>query len=363
MNGASKTEGNEMDILLLAGVVFVIATIILFFFRIQILSFLLWLKYYELNVISYFVPDRVYQGLENWVKLTPVQRVSYQQLMLLSNEIGNTLMYPCIIITVILAGILGFFHPHNSFNQIEDMSSLGNKLEDQFPNIKVASGFDLIKESIDEGKWAMAQTPIEFGRQHNLLYRDPEAQIVKVDRIKAKVVFCQQLGPLWVGIDQLKPYQKAVFAGLAAFINYQRDEAEEFLAKVERSVTKSKLVKGDLDFSGTATLLKKYGDSPEVKRILEKHAYFYTVFTEMLVSARRSGIVANSSYLWLKPVDRALWYTLNNVGRKAVFTEMGAVHAHWLAEKKLGFALTEPMVEEAIYGLEDAAKSRIVRDM
>jgi len=83
----------------------------------------------------------------------------------------------------------------------------------------------------------------------------------------------------------------------------------------------------------------------------------------MLVSARRSGIVANSSYLWLKPVDRALWYTLNNVGRKAVFTEMGAVHAHWLAEKKLGFALTEPMVEEAIYGLEDAAKSRIVRDM
>jgi intracellular multiplication protein IcmP len=183
------------------------------------------------------------------------------------------------------------------------------------------------------------------------------------DKIRAKVIFCQQLGPLWVGIDQLKPYQKALFAALCAYTCYQRDEAEAFLAKIERSVTKAKIKKADFDFSGMDNLLKKYSQNPEVKRIIEKHAYLYTVFTELLVAARRSGIVANSGYLWLKPVDRQLWYTLNNVGRKAVFTETAAVHAHWLAEKKLGFALTEPMVEEAIIGLEEAAKSRIVRDL
>lgn len=363
MNGPQKADGTEMDVLLLAGAVFGIAMIFLYFFRIQILTALLWVKYYELKMISYFVPDRVYQGLENWVKMTPVQRISYQQLLLLSNEIGNTLKYPCMIITSILAAILGLFHPKNSFNEVESMSSLSNKLHEDFPNIQVVSGWDLVKEDIHEGPWAMAQTPIEFGRKHNLLYRDPETQIIMTDRIKAKVVFCQQLGPLWPGVEGLNRHQKAIFAALAAYINYQRDEAEQFLAKIERSVSRNKLKKGDLDFGGTEALLKKYGASPEVKRIIEKHAYLYTVFTEMLVSARRSGIVANSLYLWLKPIDRSLWYTLNNVGRKAVFTEMGAAYAHWLAEKKLGFALTEPMVEEAIHGLEEAAKSRIVRDI
>lgn len=363
MNGAPKSEGTEMDILLLAGAVFLVTMVFLYLFRTQILTGLLWVKYYELKMISYFVPDHVYVGLENWVKLTPVQRVSYQQLLLLSNEIGATLKYPCMIITMILAAILGFFHPKNSFNEVESMSSLSAKLHEDFPNIQVIQGWDLVKEDIHEGPWAMAQTPIEFGRKHNLLYRDPQTQAILVDKLKAKVVFCQQLGPLWPGINGLLPYQKAIFAALAAFANYHRDEAEQFLAKIERSVSKSKLKKIDLDFAGTDALIKKYGNSPEVKRITEKHAYLYTVFTEMLVAARRSGIVANSAYLWLKPVDRALWYTLNNVGRKAVFTEMGAVHAHWLAEKKLGFALTEPMIEEAIYGLEEAAKSRIVRDL
>ncbi|MDF2529266.1 MAG: hypothetical protein K0Q57_146 [Gammaproteobacteria bacterium] len=363
MNGSGKTDGTEMDILLLAGAVFLVVTIILFLFRIQILSFLLWIKYYELYAISYFVPDRVYQGLENWVQMTPVQRVSYDQLILLSSEIGNTLKYPCIIISLILASILGLFHPKNTFNETESMKTLKAKLDDSFPNIHVIAGWDLVKEDVDSGPWAMAQTPIEFGKNNNLLYRDPQTQIIMVDNIKAKVIFCQQLGPTWPGIESLPIYQKALFAAFCAFINYQRDEAENFLAKIERSVTRAKLKKVDLDFAGTGELLKKYAQTPEVQRILQKHAYLHTVFIEMLATARRSGIVANSSYLWLKPVDRSLWYALNNVGRKAVFVEMSAGHSHWLAEKKLGFALTEPMVEEAIYGLQEAVKNRVVRDI
>ncbi|MDF2939944.1 MAG: icmP [Gammaproteobacteria bacterium] len=363
MNGAPKTEGTEMDILLLAGAVFAIAAIILFLFRVQILTFLLWIKYYELSAISFFVPDRVYLGLENWVKMTPVQRVSYDQLMLLSSEIGETLKYPCLGITLFLAAILAWFHPKNSFNNIENMASLKDKLRKDFPSVQVVMGWDLAKENIEDGLWAMAQTPIEFGKKHHLLYRNPETQMVMVDRIRAKVLFCQQLGPLWPGLENLPPYQKALFAALAAFINYDRDEAEKFLANVERSVTKTKLKKRDFDFSGAGPLLKKYANSPDVQGILKNHAYLHTVFIEMLATARRSGIVANSSYLWLKPVDRPLWYALNNLGRKAVFVEMASAHAHWLAEKKLGFALTEPMIDEAIHGLEEAVKIRVVREI
>jgi intracellular multiplication protein IcmP len=266
-------------------------------------------------------------------------------------------------ITLFLAAILAWLHPGNSFNEVESMVSLKEKLRKDFPSVQVVMGWDLAKEDIDNGPWAMAQTPIEFGKKHHLLYRNPDNNMVMVDKIRAKVLFCQQLGPLWPGVEQLPPYQKALFAAFCAFINYNRDEAENFLANIERSVTRAKLNKKELDFSGTAALIKKYGNSPDVQRILKDHAYFHTVFIEMLATARRSGIVANSSYLWLKPIDRPLWYALNNLGRKAVFVEMASAHAHWLAEKKLGFALTEPMVEEAIYGLEEAVKIRVVRDI
>ena len=56
----------------------------------------------------------------------------------------------------------------------------------------------------------------------------------------------------------------------------------------------------------------------------------------------------------------SFWYVLNNVGRKAVFIETGAITAHWRAEVKLGYALKKPMIDRASEALDDAIASRVI---
>ena len=362
MNGSGQrqNEGGEMDIIYIAIGILCAIGAVLYFFHDQILTALLWLKYYELKLISALMPNTQFRGLENWINMTSVQRVTYGQLGLLSSEIGNVIKVPCAVISVALGVILYFLHPQRLYTDIETTKSLADKVSSIFPAIKVVEELNLVKDSVDEGHWRMAQTPIEFAKHHRLIQRDPESGELKINQLRAKMAFTAQLGGKWRGVEALKPYEKAIFAVVAAFVNYKRDDAEAVLERIAASIKKKNLLTGDHDFSSTGVLLKKYATSPSVTEITQNHAYVKTVFTEMLNQARRSGIVANSLYLWLKPLDRTLWYTLNNVGRKAVFTEAGAIHAHWLAEKQVGYAVQDAMIDKAIRGLSIALKERVV---
>ena len=55
----------------------------------------------------------------------------------------------------------------------------------------------------------------------------------------------------------------------------------------------------------------------------------------MLVAARTDGVLASAEFLWLKPVDRQLWFMLNSIGRRTPFVEVSAPYAHWLVERRL----------------------------
>ena len=358
--GQRQNEGGEMDIIYIAVGILCAMVVLLYFFHDQILTVLLWIKYYELRLISILIPNTHFQGLENWIHMTSVQRVTYGQLGLLSSEIGNVIKVPCAVISVALGAILYIFHPQRLYTDIETTKTLADKVSTVFPAIKVVEELDLVKDSIDEGHWRMAQTPIEFAKHHRLIQRDPDSGELKINQLRAKMAFTAQLGAKWRGVEALRPYEKAIFAVLAAFVNFKRDDAEVVLERIAASIKKKNLLTGDHDFSGTGVLLKQYAMSPSVTEIVQNHAYVKTVFTEMLNQARRSGIVANSMYLWLKPLDRTLCYTLNNVGRKAVFTEASAVHAHWLTEKQVGYAVQDPIIDKAIHGLGIALKERVV---
>lgn len=209
---------------------------------------------------------------------------------------------------------------------------------------------------------AMAETPIEFAKKNKLIHRDTKTTKILFDHNRAKLLFTQQLGESWPGIDKLKPYQKALFAIFAAFANYKREEAEQKMEEIAANLTPDQVKSGKIKFN-TDALLKKYQDTKVVKKILNNNAYTNTIFIELLYEARKSGIVLNSLYLWLKPIDRKLWYVLNDVGRKAVFSEAAAVQAHWLAEKKLGFPIAQPMVDEAVAALEEAINNRVIKDL
>ncbi len=54
--------------------------------------------------------------------------------------------------------------------------------------------------------------------------------------------------------------------------------------------------------------MNKYKNSRPVTRVLRAHAYVLTVMASMLLLARKEGVMATADFLWLKTIDRTLWY-------------------------------------------------------
>ena len=355
--------GQEADygVIYLVILVLGVCMALYYFFHEDLVKFIFYFKYYELKILDFFVPGKHFAYLINWMdnQSNNLSKVTYGDVKQISTIVGDGLVWPFVTIGVVFTAILYFFHPDSNYKAIESMESLREKLKPFFPCVQVVSELDLVNQSIDEGPWAMALTPIEFAKKNKLLIRGEDDR-VSVDRLKSRILFSEQLGPIWTSVDVLPDHQRALFAAFCLFVDYKRDEAEALLEQFSLSATKDSVVSGKLDYKGVDKLLAKYSDHPKVMEILSQHSYVMTVFSQLITQARTTGIVSASSFLWLKPIDRKLWYVLNNVGRKAVYVETGAVTAHWLAEIKLGYALKKPMVDRVADALEDAVSSRVV---
>ena len=80
------------------------------------------------------------------------------------------------------------------------------------------------------------------------------------------------------------------------------------------------------------------------------------MMASLLRRARFYGVLPTAEFLWLKPIDRRLWYMLNSVGRQTPFTEVAGPFAHWLAETELTRPCLVPIIDEAVNALEGAIK-------
>ena len=222
-----------------------------------------------------------------------------------------------------------------------------------WPQVNPILGLNLIDVPIGEGPWGMSIQPLEFVHKNNLVNR-----IVKNNKPALEVitgrsvsVFSLQMGPYWVGLEQLPKYMQALFAVFAAHGNNDVDSARKMLEQIARS---AKGGSSKLNFSGVRALLVKHVRHRTVGRAVGMHAYVYTVMMSMLTLARTGGVLSSAEFLWLKPLDRCLWYVLNSVGRQTAFCETAGPHAHWLVECRLRRPLKVPMVNEAVIALVQA---------
>ena len=78
----------------------------------------------------------------------------------------------------------------------------------------------------------------------------------------------------------------------------------------------------------------------------------------LLYRARQKGVLAGSQFLWLRPMDRPLWYALNQCGGRAAWAEGFAAWAHYMAEEQEGKALTESHVAPAVASLREALSAQ-----
>lgn len=347
-----------------AGVCLLFATI-WYFLKSQIVAFILGVRLLEINLISLFT--NALQPLATTIRhFSPADygSVDLNQIINVSNAVGSYLSYPVAAILATLAIVLYASNPTLRFKKTYNMKALAELEKENWPQITPVVKLDLVSEDIDKGPWSMALSPMQFAKKYQLLREEQPTEnaayigkqriIAVVIRERAQSIFALQLGGYWTSPDNLKIHTKAIFAACAARIAGDREGAANLLAQIARSSAT-----GKLDFSGTDALLKKHVNHKVVVKVMQSHAYIFTVMASMLATARNDGVFSTADFLWLKPVDRQLWYVLNNVGRQTAFPEIAGFYSHWLAELQLGYRLYVPVVDEAVNALDKAIQDII----
>jgi len=173
------------------------------------------------------------------------------------------------------------------------------------------------------------------------------------ERDAVRRAFIHQLGPRWTGIASLPFYMQALLVAFILRGIQRREESDSFLGRLAERWSPEK------GFSPTADLVeevKKIIDDPncggKVVPILNQYAWRSTAMIGLLHWARNNGgVLAPAQFLWVRAVDRVLWYSLNNLGRRAYHSEGAGAIAHFMAESSAKKPLPIPRVDTAVVTL------------
>jgi intracellular multiplication protein IcmP len=328
----------------------------------QITYFILKLKYYEALLIQPLVPamNRLITDLKT-ISYDEAGNIKFYQLSAISSAVGVYIRYPLMAILIGLAGVLYFGNVATRYRATYSMKSLSEQEKVIWPQISPVTQIDLLSTPLDQAPWAMALNPLNFAKKYKLLSKEKLAASeeelslnyklnVKLKRTEAKQVFLMQLGNYWRDVESLPIHIKALFAMFAAKSHGDKTAVTALNNQISISASK-----GDhIDYQGVEQLLAKYAYSDEVRKITSRHAFIFTVMIHMLEYARQDGVYASADFLWLKPIDRRLWYTLNCAGRKTPYAEVAGIFSHYYAETIYQQAIFVPMVDEAVDALEIA---------
>lgn len=326
----------------------------------HIVAFVFYLNVLQAKLVSLFISD---SQLENNVYLMQTvnpETIDWDQFMYLTRSVGDYIRYPVVAILGLLAVFLYRSNVTLKFRRAHNMSSLRAQEQHNWLAIMPVIKEDLVSTEINKGPWAMALTPMEFARKYKLLKKEDslldnpvpgQEMTASIKKGDAKRVFTLQLGPYWDGFERCPPQAAALAAVFMARMNRDRNSASLILEALDRSVAT-----GKPDYSVMRPILKKYQNMENVQEIIAKHAYLLTVMASLLEASREDGVVPSAEFLWLKPIDRRLWYMLNCVGRQTPFSEVAGPFSHWRAEKVMGRRTLVPMIDEAIKALEIAIK-------
>jgi len=335
-----------------------------------VLSVIFYIRHYEIELVKHVISGINFLGsllglpaittpkLDYWQHFMAVadkKKVIFPQVGAISNAFGHWFRYPVMGVLVGFAAFMWFHNRASRFRHTYTMQTLKKCEVENWPQITPVISLNLLKKDLDKGPWAMAKLPLDFCKEHHLLALVEGKGRAKEWRLKTGLterLMVTQMGPLWQGVQALPIHVKVLLVIFVARAQRDHAIANKFLNQIAVSASH-----GQLDFSGVTEQLVKYQDSKVIQWLEKRHAYVGTMMASMLEVARADGVLATAEFLWLKPVDRRLWYMLNSVGRQTPVVEIAGLFAHWLAEKKLQRPLRVPMVNEAVDALDAAVEN------
>lgn len=326
------------------------------------------IKWVEALLIDLFTEDYTIKSYADYLSYVLPQELTWDDAVDITSVLGFYLMVVNVVISSLLMFLLYKGMATLRFTKKYTMDTLRQQEKNNWPQITPAVNENIIDLDIHTGPWAMAMNQMQFCKTYNLLsittvadgkavWRAEGIKKAVLIREKANKVFVYQMGPLWQSVAKLPIHTKALFAVFAARAEHDNEAAYRMLRQFSAYYKD-----GRTNYNGVDELLSKYQNSKAVQRCIQKHAYVLTVMASMLELARVDGVLASADFLWLKLVDRRLWYMLNNVGRQTAFTEIAGPFAHWRTEKEMSRALKVPVIHMATEALHEAIEKTIYID-
>lgn len=355
------------DVLWVAAAIVISALLLWHFEKTYISMGILAVKLAEIKIVSgvFFAAEKISQvfgfpvsfpttTLDNWtvfIHKNYGSAVDFPTIIMMSNEVGKYIFIPISVVMALFAAILFLGGSANKFRNTFSVGQFRSIEQKNWPYITPVIKQNLIDVPLEEGPWAAALDPMRFCKKNDLIRIETKDGKTKISLKHGAAfrVLSLQLGPRWYSIEQLPMHLQALFAVFCSRMNGDKKSGDELLGKIAASASGQKP-----DFTPVKELLKKHSNCKQANKIINLHGYVTTVMASLLIAAREVGVLAASEFIWLKPLDRRMWYMLNSVGRPTAFSEVSGAFAHWLAEKKLGLPLMVPTVDEAVKGLEIA---------
>ncbi|MGE3622366.1 MAG: hypothetical protein AB7H77_00645 [Bdellovibrionales bacterium] len=265
--------------------------------------------------------------------------------------------FPMLIAMICVAVYAIFYSPRNSFRRRHDLESFIRtqakmwpvispnvdfkpaSLSARIPGSKIPDQLAPFAEALSPEEW------ISFHRIH-MVNGIP-------DREETRRALILQLGPRWRGVGGLPPYMRALIAAFALKGVQKREDSDNLLSRLALCWNIKTGFKMAPDITrDIERYLKDKEISEEIERIGSQHAYRMTAILGILKWARMmGGVLASAQFLWLRAVDRNLWYALNNLGRRSFHAEGSGAIAHFMAEQNAKKPLPIPRVDTAIVAI------------
>ena len=289
------------------------------------------------------------------------------------------------------------------------MYAYANSQKEIWPYIKpVVNIMDkMVKNpSLDNHWYALAKLPLSWILENDLTQKIVTKKVRKIFTRRQKSQFTlvrertypvlkENLGPIWRGVDELDFNHRCVLAviiphifgktKMSRLINrklcnyYEIDSKISAKAKEKMRESIEKDVNEIIELHKSAfeipyfidtefdepydPLVSSFEELDSEKDMFEKgeelvkdtlltHAYVKTVFFSLLEKSWTYGVLASAEMLWIKQVDRQLWYIMSQQGRTSAFVEIIGCWDHYQSEKTYGFRTLMPQVREAFRGLD-----------
>ncbi|MDH4602482.1 MULTISPECIES: secretion/conjugation apparatus DotM-related subunit [Pseudomonas syringae group] len=286
------------------------------------------------------------------------------------------------------------------FNYKREIRNVYELIEIQakhFPASAIIRGKNLLKTHPYEGPWATYALPLDFALDHMILWTSksmvrldtrvneetmiPIPSFTSAEKLRpfpvkrkmlpshryvcfhvdrANALFSSQMGPLFTGPKALPPLERALYAALCAQAAGKSGECWKMIEQLGFSFQEGQRdASGKLssphyaNVKGTDELLAKYENHPSVTAVIARHAHVINVMTALLHAARGKGRLMHANFLWLKPVNRGLWYALCGEGGQCPYWEASGPWAHAQIEELMGSKIVVPMVAGAVNELRE----------